>query len=150
MSFVKFPPPRPLTKKETLDSLDHWKSQFRTFFKRDDTFRPFLRSDFTWDPNLDKYGFTGTNAQEESDNFEDFLNVLSGFLPHSYLTSRITKDTKCWEDIWNVIYTHYDCKISGDTLLDFESLNKASDENHQQFYERLLQHTRLHMAPAQA
>ena len=131
MSFVKFPPPRPLTKKETLDSLDHWKSQFRTFVKRDDTFRPFLRSDFTWDPNLDKYGFTGTNAQEESDNFEDFLNVLSGFLPHSYLTSRITKDTKCWEDIWNVIYTHYDCKISGDTLLDFESLNKASDENHQ-------------------
>ena len=99
---------------------------------------------------MDKYGFTGTNAQEESDNFEDFLNVLSGFLPHSYLTSRITKDTKCWEDIWNVIYTHYDCKISGDTLLDFESLNKASDENHQQFYERLLQHTRLHMAPAQA
>ena len=150
MSFVKFPPPRPLTKKETLDSLDHWKSQFRTFFKRDDTFRPFLRSDLTWDPNLNNYGFTGTNAQEESDNFEDFLNVLSGFLPHSYLTSRITKDTKCWEDIWNVIYTHYDCKISGNTLLDFESLNKASDENHQQFYERLLQHTRLHMAPAHA
>ena len=150
MSFVKFPPPRPLTKKETLDSLEHWKSQFKTFFKRDDTFRPFLRSDFTWDPSLDKYGFTGANAQEDSDNFEDFLNVLSGFLPHSYLTSRITKDTRCWEDIWNVIYTHFDCKISGNTLLDFESLNKTSDENHQQFYERLLQHARLHMAPAQA
>ena len=150
MSFVKFPPPRPLTKKETLDSLEHWKSQFKTFFKRDDTFRPFLRSDFTWDPSLDKYGFSGANAQEDSDNFEDFLNVLSGFLPHSYLTSRITKDTKCWEDIWNVIYTHYDCKISGNTLLYFESLNKTSDENHQQFYERLLQHARLHMAPAQA
>ena len=84
MSFVKFPPPRPLTKKESLDSLDHWRSQFRTFFKRDDTFRPFLRSDFKWDPNQDKFGFTGTDAQDESDNFEDFLNVLSGFLPHSY------------------------------------------------------------------
>ena len=74
MSFVKFPPPRPLTKKETLDSLEHWKSQFKTFFKRDDTFRPFLRSDFIWYPTLDKYGFTEANAQEDSDNFEDFLN----------------------------------------------------------------------------
>ena len=150
MSFVKFPPPRPLTKKETLDSLDHWRSQFRTFFKRDDTFRPFLRSDFAWDPTLEKFGFTGADAQDRSDDFDDFLNVLSGFLPHSYLTSRISKDTKCWEDVWNIIYTHYDCKISGDTLLDFETLNRESDENHQQFYERLLQHTRLHMAPAQS
>ena len=150
MSFVKFPPPRPLTKKETLDSLDHWRSQFRTFFKRDDTFRPFLSSAFTWDPTMVKFGFTGADAQEKSDDFGDFLNVLSGFLPHSYLTSRISSDTKCWEDVWNIIYTHYNCKISGDTLLDFEALNRESDENYQQFYERLLQHTRLHMAPAQS
>ena len=97
-----------------------------------------------------KFGFTGADAQEKSDDFGDFLNVLAGFLPHSYLTSRISSDTKCWEDVWNIIYTHYNCKISGDTLLDFEALNRESDENYQQFYERLLQHTRLHMAPAQS
>ena len=42
---------------------------------------------------------------------------------------------------------HYNCKISGDTLLDLESFKKETDENHEQFYERLLQHARLHMAP---
>ena len=147
MSYVKFPPPRPLTKKESLDSLDHWKSQFRTFFKRDDTFKPFLKTGFTWDPTKDKFGFTGADAEETSDDFQDFLNVLSGFLPHSYLTSRISKDTKGWDDVWNVIYTHYNCKVSSDSFLDFESLKRESDENHLQFYERLLQHTRLHMAP---
>ena len=94
MSYVKFPPPRPLTKKESLDSLDHWKSQFRTFFKRDDTFKPFLKTGFTWDPTKEKFGFTGADAEETSDDFQDFLNVLSGFLPHSYLTSRIQESPK--------------------------------------------------------
>ena len=58
MSYVKFPPPRPLTKKETLDTLDHWRSQFRTFFKRDDTFRPFLSTSFNWDLEKPKFGFS--------------------------------------------------------------------------------------------
>ena len=92
MSYVKFPPPRPLTKKESLDSLDNWKSQFRTFFKRDDTFRRFLGSDFKWDPMKTDFGFTpdkdATNpsiitvtAKDKAEDFTDLLNVLSGFLP---------------------------------------------------------------------
>ena len=161
MSFVKFPPPRPLTKKETLDSLDHWKSQFRTFFKRDDTFRPFLSTSFKWDPEkpnfglsddppTDPEGVSAYQAAEKCEDFTDLLNVLSGFLPNSYLTARITKDTTCWKEVWDLIYQHYECKISSDTFLDFESLRKESDENHLQYYERLLQHARLHLAPAGA
>ena len=158
MSYVKFPPPRPLTKKETLDTLDHWRSQFRTFFKRDDTFRPFLSTSLKWDPSQTNFGFTNeTNdggdvyeASEKAENFADLLNVLSGFLPHSYLTSKISKDTKCWQDVWDIIYQHFNCKISSDSFLDFENLKKESDENYLQYYERLLQHTRLHLAPANA
>ena len=161
MLYVKFPPPRPLTKKESLDSLDHWKSQFRTFFKRDDTFRRFLGSDFKWDPMKTDFGFTpdkdATNpsiitvtAKDKAEDFTDLLNVLSGFLPHSYLTTRISKDTKCWSDIWDLIYQHYNCKVSGDTLLDFEALKRESDENYLQFFERLLQHARLHLAQSGA
>ena len=89
-------------------------------------------------------------ASDRAEDFTDLLNVLSGFLPHSYLTARISKDTKCWQDVWDIIYQHYNCKISGDTLLDFENLKKESDENYLQYYERLLQHTRLHLAPANA
>ena len=162
MSYVKFPPPRPLTKKESLDSLDHWQSQFRTFFKRDATFRPFMSLKFKWDPAKKDFGFTDEvstgddeddsayTAEDKAEDFTDLLNVLSGFLPHSYLTARISKDTKCWKDVWDLIYQHYDCKVSGDTLLDFESLKKDSDENYLQYFERLLQHARLHLAPAGA
>ena len=138
VSFVKFPPPRPLTKKETLESLDHWKTQFRTFFKRDDTFRPFLNTTFTWHQDKKHFGFTDgkdgvPSAAQQYEDFTDFLNVLSGFLPHFYLTTRIAKDTSCWDDVWDLIYQHYNCKVSGDTLLDFEALRKESDENYQQF-----------------
>ena len=158
MSYVKFPPPRPLTRKETLDTLDHWRSQFRTFFKRDKTFYPFLSTSLKWDPLQTNFGFTNvTNgegdvyeASDRAEDFTDLLNVLSGFLPHSYLTARISQDTKCWQDVWDIIYQHYNCKISSDTLLDFENLKKESDENYLQYYERLLQHTRLHLAPANA
>ena len=157
MSYVKFPPPRPLAKKETLDTLDHWKSQFRTYFKRDDTFRPFLSASFKWDPAKRHFGFTNETtgdsvyeASEKAEDFSDLLNVLSGFLPHSYLTARLAKDTSCWQDVWDLIYQHYECKISSDTFFDFENLKKESDENHLQFYERLLQHARLHLAPAGA
>ena len=31
MNFVKAPPPRPLSQKETLDSLEHWKAIFRNY-----------------------------------------------------------------------------------------------------------------------
>ena len=37
--------------------------------------------------------------------------------------------------------------ITPETLLDFEALKKEPAENHRQFYERLLQHVRLHLAP---
>ena len=78
MSYDKFPPPRPLTKKETLDTLDHWHSQFRTF-------HPFLSASFKWDPSQTNFGFINeTNeeggvyeASEKAEHFADLLNVLS-------------------------------------------------------------------------
>ena len=142
--------------------LDHWRSQFRTFFKRDDTFCPFLSTSFKWDPEKRNFEFSDDpltdlpedgsayQAAEKYEDFTDLLNVLSGSLPNSYLTARITKDTTCWKEVWDLIYQHYECKVSRDTFLDFESLRKESDENHIQYYERLLQHATLHLAPAGA
>merc|ERR1712082_475588 len=80
----------------------------------------------------------------------DLLNTLAGYLPHSYLTDKIVKDTKGWKDVWDIIYEHYGVKVTNETFLDFESINKQLDETHRQFYERLLQHVRQHLAPAGA
>ena len=50
-------------------------------------------------------------------------------MPHSYLTLKIVNDTKKLEDIWTIIYEHYNVKVTAETLLDFESLKKEADEN---------------------
>ena len=47
---ARTPPPRQLGTKETLDTLIHWKTTFRTFYKRDDAYKHFMRENITWDP----------------------------------------------------------------------------------------------------
>ena len=44
------------------------------------------------------------------------------------------------------MYEHYNVQVTPETLLDFESLEKEKTENYRQFYERLVQHVRLHLA----
>ena len=80
----------------------------------------------------------------------DFLHNLAGFLPHSYLTSKLVENTKNLQDCWTIIEEHYNVQVTAETLLDFDSIKKKSDENYRQFYERLLQHSRLHLAPKNA
>ena len=55
---LRTPPPRQLTVNESLESLSHWRTTFRTFYKRDECYRLFFRSDFKWDPSKPKYGLS--------------------------------------------------------------------------------------------
>lgn len=152
--FARTPPPRPLGSAETLESLTHWKTTFRTFFKRDETYKPFIKETAKWDSNVANYAqeeeATGLKrkAADMKEDLVDLLSTLAGFLPHSYLTDKILKATKNWTDVWNVIHDHYGVQVTSETLLDFESLQKQTGETHRQFYERLLQHVRQHLAPA--
>ena len=153
MSYVKTPPPRQLSQQETLDSLDHWKNLFRNYYRRDSGFKQFLTQGCTWDYKQLHYGLQekdGQAPEERAENLSDFLNNLAGFLPNSYLTKKIVEDTTCLQDCWNQIYEHYNVLVSPITFLDFEALKKEPVENYRQFYERLLQHVRLHLAPTGA
>ena len=49
------------------------------------------------------------------------------------------------EDCWRLIEEHYNVNITPETFLDFELLQKDPGENYRQFYERLLQHSKLHL-----
>ena len=151
-TFVKLPPPRQLTQNESLDSLDHWKSIFRSYFRRDSIFRQFLDTTAIWYPDRENYGLSAANdmtPQERCDALKDFLNTLAGFLPHSYLTSKLLNTGKL-EDCWDIIEEHYNVKVTPETFLDFENIKKNPEENYRQFYERLLQHSKLHLAPENA
>ena len=152
-NFSRTPPPRQLTTDESLESLNHWRSTFRTFYKRDDAYRRFFRSDFKWDPKAVNYGLEEEidglkrPAADLKEDLIDLLNILAGFLPHSYLTDKLLNETTDWDDAFKIILEHYNVNVSCESLLDFEGLNKKSEETHRQFFERLLQHSKLHLAP---
>ena len=153
-SVVRHPPPRPLGTSETLESLTHWATTFRTYFKRDDAYKQLIRQSAKWNPLEIHYGqateTTGLKrtAAEVKEDLLDLLTTLAGFLPHSYLTDKLVKNTKNWSDVWGIIHEHYGVQVSAETLLDFEDFHKNTGETHRQFYERLLQHARQHLAPA--
>ena len=107
-TFVKLPPPRQLTQSETLDSLDHWKSSFKNYFRRDSVFKQFLNC--KWDPSKENYGLGEMDDmpnERRKDALIDFLSNLAGFLPHSYLTSKLIENTKNLEGCWKIIEEHY-------------------------------------------
>ena len=148
------PPPRQLGAKETLESLSHWQTTFRTFYKKDDSYKTFFKKDQKWNhlrPNYDlndEPDGEKRSAADLAEDLTDLLNTLAGYLPHSYLTDKILKSSKCWTDVWRIIHDHYNVQVTSETLLDFESLHKLSEETHRQFFERLLQHAKQHLAPA--
>ena len=128
-TYVKLLPPRQLTHSETLETLEHWKSCFRNYFRRDSIFKTFLVTGCTWDPTHPTYGFQdskyGISAVDMKDAIIDFLNNLAGFLPNSYLTQKLEKDTKCLADCWDIIEEqHHNVKVTSETFLDFEALTR--------------------------
>ena len=133
---------------ETLESLTHWKTSFRTFYKRDECYKIFFKPGTRWDPNQSNYGLQDEPDGEQRspadlcEDLGDLLNTLAGYLPHSYLTDKIVNQTKNWDEVYQVIFDHYNVQVSSETLLDFESIHKKAEETHRQFFERLLQHAK--------
>ena len=155
-NLARNPPPRQLTNKETLETLTHWETTFRTFYKRDDVYKYFFKPNISWNPSEIHYGLSdegeGSNLRKKDElceDLKDLLNTFAGYLPHSYLTEKILQ-SHSWADIWKTVRDHYNVQVSSETMLDFEALQKIPDETYRQYFERLLQHTRQHLAPAES
>ena len=88
---VRNPPPRMLTVSETLYSLNHWKTSFRTYYRRDSFYKGFLLPNASWDPTALNYGQAadrqdGTiirSAEDKGEDLKDFLHTLVGYLFHT-------------------------------------------------------------------
>ena len=80
---VRNPPPRMLTPSETLQTLNHWKTSFRTYYRRDSFYKGFLLPEATWDSTADSYGQAADQnggevirtAADKAGDLEDFLKV---------------------------------------------------------------------------
>ena len=104
---AKVPYPRQLNATETLDSLTHWKSHVRNYFRRDENLKLFFARTTTWTYLSPNYGFTGDEASLKADYLEGLLDTIAGFMPGPYLTAQLTKETKSMEDVFSFIWKHY-------------------------------------------
>ena len=159
MSFLvqKAKPPRKL-ENETLESFEHWRSQFRTCYKRDPTYSTFFESTSTWDSSqkdwnqtADKVGSGATavdrSASSKKDDLIDFLNLINSFMSHSYLQQKIVYQSKSLQDVWDFMKRSFNIEISQLSFLKMCNLSKRDSETHLAFYDRIVNCIRLHLAP---
>ena len=155
IQLVRNPPPRMLTSTETLYSLNHWKTSFRTYYRRDSYYKGFLLPNVTWNARAENFGQVDDvvndvvvrSAQDKGEDLKDFLHTLVGYLPFPYLTEKVVNGSSNLEQVWDLLYDHYGLKVTGETLLDFMTLSQLPGESHRQYFDRLMSHTRLHLAP---
>ena len=154
---VRNPPPRMLTLTENLHSLNHWKTSFRTYYRRDAFFKAFLLPNATWNNSIvEHYGQTddvnGTvitrTAADKGEDLKDFLNTLAGYLPFPYLTEKIVNGSRNMKNVWDTIYDHYGISVTSESLLNYVSIRLNDGESYRQFFDRLLAHARLHLPTA--
>ena len=145
---AKVPYPRQLTSNETLDTLTHWKSHVRNYFRRDDNMKSFFARTAKWDCALNNYGFQGEDAADKADSLESLLDTIAGFMPGPYLTAQITKHTKSIEDVFKLIWKHYDVDPTPSTFLDFDSLSLDKEERYIDLFYRMLYHSEQHLVTA--
>ena len=80
---------------------------------------------------------------------EIILTQLGGHLPFPYLTQKFTKETHNWSEVWHILYTHYGVQPNQQSFLNYAKLQKKDDETPLTFYERLVHHSRSHLAPGE-
>ena len=135
---VKLPLPRQLAMSETLESLDHFKSSAKNFYRRSADFKSFFRAGTTWNRATANFGLADADqvlAVDRADNLECLLVAISGHVPFPYLTKKILNDTRNIEDVFKIIYDHYQVSPTPMTFLDFAKLRRQNDESPLTFYE---------------
>ena len=151
---AKIPPPRTLNKVETLDTLNQWKTTVRNFYRRDDLFKRFLQANTTWDLNAANYGFDDEeeglrrSAEDLTEDLNVFLNLISGYLPFSFLKEKLETETTSMESVWDMIFEVYGHEVTQDSFLNIVDIPRDEGETHRQFFERINSHVRKHLTPA--
>ena len=151
-SIPKSPYPRQLTKKEDLDSLSHWQTTVRNYFRRSPLYSEFFKRSSVWNPQLTNYGFTNqpqstdpNDAETRADNLEALLDTIAGFLPGPYITHQITKLSTSMNSVWDIIWDHYGAKPTQASFLDFADLAHVPGDRYIDLYDKMVYHNLNHL-----
>ena len=147
--------PRRLGQRESLNSLNQWRSVFRNYYRRCPYYGYFLLPTTIWDNSPNK-GFT---AAEQSGlkrdiptlaaDLDGFLYCLGSFLPFDYIGDKLREESTNISSAWDIIYEVYDAELTTTNFLDYATMTRDSDETYRSFFNRLVGFVRQHLPKQQ-
>ena len=147
--------PRKLEQVESLQSLNHWKTVVKNYFRRCQFYSYFLTPGLQWD-NTQNRGFTrsentGLKRSPEvlAGDLEGFLSSIGTYLPFDYITEKLIAETTGLESVWSIIYEVYDAELVTTNYLDYAFMIREKGETYRNYYNRLVGFTRQHLPKAQ-
>jgi hypothetical protein len=147
---VRAPKQWPLTKQETVTSLENWRQNLLYILSLDHNFAPFLVDGFTWEkktaaaPNRGLQNDDEAVAQERRKTaaqkvvqLELMLGQIANFCS---VISRntIVKQSTSLNDIWQKIRAHYGHQSTGSRFLDLSDIKLEPDERYEDLFQRLM------------
>ena len=144
--------PRKLEQTESLQTLNHWRTVVKNYFRRCQFYSFFLRPGLTWTSSGTR-GFTinsetsGLKRSPEvlASDLEGFLSTIGTYLPFDYVTEKLLVETTNIESVWSIIYEIYDAELVTTNYLDYAFMTRESGETYRNFYNRLVGFTRQHL-----
>ena len=151
MRSSKLPMPRQLGLNENMRTLRHWRGTVRNYYRLDEINAHFLNEDLKWDASIDHYNLAAETVGLKrapavlKQDLVAFLETISGYLPHAYITESLVSGTKGILEVWSTIEDLYGAEISASSFLAINDFRRETEETYKQFFERLVDHCRQHL-----
>ena len=138
-----------LTKTESINTFENWKSNLLYCLSLDANFSPFLEETTTWQRASKSNTTRGLSDDDESvpeatrktaaqkvKLLDMMLGQIANYCP---IISRntITKSSTSLNSIWQAIRLHYGFQSSGARFLDFSDIKYNPDESYEDLFQRV-------------
>ena len=143
--------PRRLEQKETLNSLNQWRTVLRNYHRRCSYYGIFLLPTTTWDSSPtrgfsepERTGLKRDIATLASD-LDGFLDSVASFIPFDYIADKLKTESINISSVWEIIYEVYDAEVSTTNFLDYATMRRDNDETYRSYFSRLVGFVRQHL-----
>ena len=143
--------PRRLDQQETLQSLNHWRSVFRNYYRRCPYYGLFLLPSTRWTSSGNR-GFTSaeqTGLKRDpatlAADLEGFLDCIGSYCPFDYIGQKLREESMNIQNVWDILYEIYDLEISTSNFLDYALMSREPEESYRSYFNRLVGFVRQHL-----
>ena len=129
--------PRRLEQQETLQSLNHWQSVFRNYYRRCPYYGSFRLPSTTWDSSSTR-GFVAAETTGLKRDLQGFLNCIGSYCPFDYVGEKLNNESTNIKSVFDILYEIYDLKITTTNFLDYALMSRESEESYRSYFNRFV------------